>query len=306
MRIDGVFEGGGVKGIAFVGAVCYLEERGYKFQRVAGTSAGSIISALLAAGYSGEELRKILMKTNFSKFKQKNILNTIPLAGNILNLIINKGMYSNNRIESWISELLEKKGITKFKHVYKNGEFKLKIIVADVTKKELLILPDDLSKYGIDPMEFEIAKAVTMSASIPFYFYPVIMKYKKTFSYIVDGALLSAFPIWIFDVDGLPRWPTFGFELVSNKELRPIRRRRGFVPYAMDVITTPIEKNEKIYVKDKNSVRIIKIPTFNISSTNFNLSRKESLLLYNSGYNSAKEFLDKWNFLKYIKKYRIK
>lgn len=304
MRIDGVFEGGGVKGIAFVGAICYLEEHGYKFERVAGTSAGSIISALLAAGYTGEELRKIMMMTNFSKFKQKNILNTIPLLGNILNLVVNKGMYNNSRIESWISDLLKKKGKTKFKHVYRNGEFKLKIIVSDVTKKELIILPDDLSKFGIDPMEFEIAKAVTMSASIPFYFYPYVLKYQNKFSYIVDGGLLSDFPIWIFDVEGIPRWPTFGFELVSNKELRP-NRRKGFIPYAMDVITTPIEKNENIYVKDKNSVRVIKIPVFNISATDFNLSRKESLLLFNSGYNSANEFLQKWDFIKYIKKYRM-
>lgn len=48
MKIDGVFEGGGVRGIAHVGAICALNERGYSFERVAGTSAGAIIAALLA------------------------------------------------------------------------------------------------------------------------------------------------------------------------------------------------------------------------------------------------------------------
>ncbi len=52
MKIDGVFEGGGVRGIAHVGAICALAEKGYEWERVAGTSAGSIIAALLAAGYS--------------------------------------------------------------------------------------------------------------------------------------------------------------------------------------------------------------------------------------------------------------
>ena len=46
MKIDGVFEGGGVRGIAHVGAICALAEKGYEWERVAGTSAGSIIALL--------------------------------------------------------------------------------------------------------------------------------------------------------------------------------------------------------------------------------------------------------------------
>jgi predicted acylesterase/phospholipase RssA len=49
-KADLVLEGGGVKGIALVGAVAVLEEHGYEFNRIAGTSAGSIVGALLAAG----------------------------------------------------------------------------------------------------------------------------------------------------------------------------------------------------------------------------------------------------------------
>ena len=49
MFADLVLEGGGVKGIALVGAISVLEERGYQFRRVAGTSAGAIVGALVAA-----------------------------------------------------------------------------------------------------------------------------------------------------------------------------------------------------------------------------------------------------------------
>ncbi|PJI08961.1 MULTISPECIES: patatin-like phospholipase family protein [Clostridium] len=63
-----------------------------------------------------------------------------------------------------------------------------------------MILPDDLRKYNIDPMEFSIAKAVRMSCSIPLYFTPYILKNTSPYSFIVDGGLLSNFPIWIFDV----------------------------------------------------------------------------------------------------------
>src|SRR3712207_8748571 len=49
-KCDLVLEGGGVKGIALVGALSVLEEAGYRVQRVAGTSAGAIVGSLVAAG----------------------------------------------------------------------------------------------------------------------------------------------------------------------------------------------------------------------------------------------------------------
>ena len=55
-----------------------------------------------------------------------------------------------------------------------NNESPLKVLASDITNKKLIILPDDLPNYEIDPMEFEISKAVVMSMSIPFYFFPFI------------------------------------------------------------------------------------------------------------------------------------
>ncbi|MDO7206006.1 patatin-like phospholipase family protein [Paraclostridium bifermentans] len=72
-------------------------------------------------------------------------------------------------------------------------------MLQSVTRKKLLVLPDDLVDYGLDPMEFEISKAVRMSVSIPLYFYPVELKYDNKSCFVVDGGLLSNFPIWIFD-----------------------------------------------------------------------------------------------------------
>ena len=49
---DLILEGGGVKGIALVGSYTALSEAGYDFHRIAGTSAGAIVGALIAAGMS--------------------------------------------------------------------------------------------------------------------------------------------------------------------------------------------------------------------------------------------------------------
>ena len=55
----GIFQAGGIKGIAHIGAVTALEERGFKCVKAAGTSVGAVIACLLIAGYSGKELKDI-------------------------------------------------------------------------------------------------------------------------------------------------------------------------------------------------------------------------------------------------------
>jgi len=49
-KIHAVFEGGGVKGTGLVGAVDVTLQQGYEFANVAGTSAGAIVAAFVAAG----------------------------------------------------------------------------------------------------------------------------------------------------------------------------------------------------------------------------------------------------------------
>jgi NTE family protein len=302
LNIDGVFEGGGIKGIAFVGAVCCLEEKGYKFSRLAGTSAGAIIASLLAVGYTGEELKTIMLNLDYSKLIDKRGLNRIPVLGNEIALIKHKGIYEGNYIESWLASLFEQKKKTKFKDIMNNGRSNLKIIASDITKKEILILPDDLIRYDINPMEFEIWKAVRMSISIPLFFRPIKFQHNKSESFIVDGGLLSNFPVWIFDVSGIPRWPTFGFNLVNIK--KSTKKEINFINYISDLIDTIINRNEDVYVRDKDSVRIINIPALGVGATQFNISKEMSTKLFQSGYESTKTFINTWDFEEYIKKYR--
>src|ERR1700722_2472503 len=64
-----VLEGGGVKGIGLVGAISVLEEHGYTFARVAGTSAGAIVGALVAAGFTSPELHQLMGTLDYTKFR---------------------------------------------------------------------------------------------------------------------------------------------------------------------------------------------------------------------------------------------
>lgn len=303
MKVDAIFEGGGVRGIAFAGAVSCLEDRGYEFQRLAGTSAGAVMAALLAAGYTAKEL-SAFADTDFSRFLDRDLIQSIPLLGKPLGLLLEKGLYQGDYIEEWMHGLLMKKGRTKFKDVMPEGESRLKIIASDVTKKKIVILPDDLPEYGFDPMEFEIAKAVRMSASLPLFFCPVIIGYDRCESCIVDGGVLSNFPVWIFDVDGAPRWPTFGFKVVDFSERSCSAGKTDLLSYAFDILGAMIDVDQSVFMRDKDSVRTVSIPTRGVEATDFNLSPMDAFRLFQSGYESCQRFLKHWDFQGYISKYR--
>lgn len=304
MKTDAIFEGGGIRGLAFVGAICCFEEWGYTFENVAGTSAGAIIAALLSVGYTGNELKDIIFDTDFNKFRDKEKLQRIPIIGKILGLIFKNGFYSGNYFENWVNELLKAKGKTKFQDITVKGKCKLKTIASDISNKNIIILPDDIKKYEIDFNNFNISTAVRMSMSIPFYFKPVILNSNKEKNYIVDGGILSNFPIWIFDSDNIPRWPTFGFKLSGGILNCNKKGNISIISYITRLINNIIDKNHEAYLRSKDAVRTCYIPINYVEVTEFNISKEKCLELFNSGFSSAEKFLDNWNFQEYIKKYR--
>lgn len=60
--LDLVFQGGGAKGLAHIGAIRELEQQGRPYRRVVGTSAGSIVTVLLAAGFSADSMQTAITK----------------------------------------------------------------------------------------------------------------------------------------------------------------------------------------------------------------------------------------------------
>jgi len=292
LKADAVFEGGGARGIAFVGAIQAMEEEKVEWQRIAGTSAGAVIAALLASGYKSYEIRQHLSELDFSKLRGRTIMNRIPVFGSLLELMFNLGIYKNDYLETWLDLLLSEKGIKTFADL---PDGKLKIIASDVSNGQMLILPDDLDRYGMSPSDLNVSTAVMMSASIPFFFRPVIWKSKdRNKSYILDGGLLSNFPIWIFDTDN-PRFPTFGFRFVKDKV-----NIDAVIPTPLhlfkNIFKTMLQAHDLRHLNEETNERTIKISSGNINTTDFELNEVEINFLYKSGYTSTKNFLSKWDF----------
>lgn len=292
MKINVVFEGGGVKGIGLVGAVACLEDRGYTFNMLAGSSAGSIVAALLAGGYRARELKEIMLNLDYRRFKDKDKLQSIPLLGKPISFFIEKGIYTGEYMEKWIDELLVKKGKKKFKDVEISGASRLKVIASDITRKKMLILPEDLKDYEINQDEFSIASAVRMSTAIPFYFKPVKLQNQSGVSYIIDGGILSLYPIWIFDEGENTKIPTFGLKLIEPSRHTMELSKRDVISYGLDIIGTMMEKDDEKYIRKRDFIRTVPIPTVGVKTTDFDITREKSLELYESGYKSAEKFLE--------------
>jgi NTE family protein len=301
MKINAVFEGGGVKGIAIVGAVHAVEQFGFQFNEVAGTSSGSIIASLLAAGYTSDQLKQIIISTPFQQF----IKSSTQWLGPSLRLLFKKGLYSGDPLENWIYELLAKKGIYTFADLPPQ---KLRIIASDISGGRIVVLPDDLPLYNLDPAHFLVSRAVRMSASIPYFFEPVrIRRTKAPPIYIVDGGVLSNFPLWIFDQEYLDAdresrtiVPAIGFQLVGKLEKVP-RTIIGPVTMFYALFATMLEAHDERYIEDHNRYRTIKIPTLGVRATQFELSDEASMRLFESGYAAGRKFIDQWSVAVYQK-----
>ncbi len=292
--MDGVFSGGGVKALAFVGALKELEDQGYSFSRVAGTSAGAILASLTAAGYSATEIKQRLEKLSFDN------LVDVPLSDRVfpflkwLLLYYRLGLYKGNQLEIVLEQWLDEKGVRTFADLPPGS---LKVICSDLTLGRIVVLPDDLKKvYGIDPATFSVAKAVRMSSSLPYFFIPVKIHGKRGKSVIVDGGVLSNFPIWIWEKrDGCRKRPIIGMKLSDEPDKLPEQKIRNAIQMFHALFKTMQQAHDSRYISKTLSKDIIFIPVSEVETTDFNISEKEKEALMNLGHHHAKEFLKRWS-----------
>jgi NTE family protein len=300
MNCDLVLEGGGTKLPGLVGAYRVLRDQDFTPINIAGTSAGSIVGALIAAGYTPEEMRELLYDMSFSEFLdgarwpwQKG-----------WNFFKHWGIYKGDHFEEYIRSLLSNRGIVTFGDLLTDRKqdlsdpryrWKLKVVVSDVTNKKLAIFPNDAKIYGADPDKMDVASTIRMSMAIPFFFRPV--KWQDTL--FVDGGMLSNFPIWLFDSDGEPEWPTFGL-LLREQDYGQSQEYTRLGSYIKGLINTMLQAHDRKNIRPEDHFhRTIMIPTGKIGTTDFDMSVYDKQVLYHNGRNTANEFFDSWDWESY-------
>lgn len=322
-----VFEGGGVKGIAYVGAMEVLKTRGVleNIRRVGGTSAGAINAVLFSLGYSNKSQLRILKELKFKNFLDDNF----GVIRDTSRLINKFGWYKGDFFHKWVSNLI------KAKLGDPNATFR------DLHEKtdlpDLYIYGTNLSTHFGEVFSFEntpndrIADAVRISMSIPLFFASVRNPRGDVY---VDGGMLANYPIKLFDrlkyIDEadqpkmarktkyyqqenkkfLKRHPksspyvynrqTLGFRLDSKKEIGVFRdgkepahtRIDDFFDYAIALITTIMESQSNQHLHNDDWKRTVYIDTLGVSAIDFDITSKKKNALLESGRKGTTEYFE--------------
>ena len=317
-KADLVLEGGGVKGIGLVGAVMALDDAGYRFPRIAGTSAGAITAALIAASQAAGKplsaLQGYVDSVDYPKFQEESwIREKLGVVGDVGELLLHMGLHSGDYLVEWLGGILKDIGITTFAQLHLDDpgsslpparRSSLIVHTADITRGKLVRLPWEYGAYGLDPDEQRIVDAVRASMSIPFFFEPVKVACKAaTFEGVdyqagtatwVDGGLLSNFPVEVFDrSDGQPaRWPTIGIKLSA----RDVVYAAGMasddtVDVALACLKTALNNANRYYLTPEKAGRTIFVDSTGISATDFDITAPQRAQLFGNGQTAAQQWL---------------
>ena len=187
----------------------FLEQRGYKIYKTAGTSVGALFVTLVIAGYTSQELKELIDNFDINlllKYESEN-----KGIKKITEIFKKKGLFSIQTFENYLADILARKNIRTFQDVKVGDDYLLKVVVTEMKTAKTVIIPNDLWKYNIDPDTFSVAKAVVMSCNVPLFYQPYkIGKYS-----FVDGGISANYPLWLFNNE--PH-PTYGFRLSRLKQ----------------------------------------------------------------------------------------
>jgi NTE family protein len=309
-----VFEGAGVRGIAYAGAIKELEQKGLlkNVKRVGGTSAGAISALMLTLGYNAEEFTALINSTSFKKFNDGKFL----IFGGINRLNKYYGWYRGRQFENWISDLIESKtgnANIDFLGLHQRGLKDLYITGTCLNKQELIVF-----SYENYP-HMKVKDAVRISMSIPFYFEAVFIdssgkvvnqpKNKKGLDVMADGGFVANFPIRLFDSSrylALAEPNTFktnpatiGFRIDSHEQIKRDADSKSLAPmpvsnlkeYTAAFYTIIIENLNRQTLGEEDWKRTISISDGAIGPRIRKLSAQEVKILVENGRSATKKFL---------------
>lgn len=324
-----VFEGGGVKGIAYVGALEVLDKEGIlkNIKRVAGTSAGAMVAVLVGLNYTATEISEILWKLNFQNFLD----DTFGYVRDIDRLINEYGWYKGDFFRELMAGYIKDKT--------GNGEITFKELAKAKKYRDIYLIGADLSTgfskvfcYDTTP-DVKVADAARISMSIPLFF-RAVQNINNDGHVYVDGGLLDNYPIKVFDrasfitkesnireteyydktnkslskrVDQLDKFvynkETLGFRLDSKEEINkflhpdmemPIKNDiKTLFTYTKALVTTLIDFQNNVHLHSDDWQRTVYIDSLGVGSIDFKISDSKKKDLVKSGFDHTKKYL-KW------------
>lgn len=329
-----VFEGGGVKGIAYVGALEVLDKEGIlqNIERVAGTSAGAMVAVLIGLGYTADELRDILWSINFKNFLDSSW----GIVRDTKRLLNDYGWYKGDYFRNLMADYIKEKtgdGETTFKQLEtmrkKGKPFRdIHLIGADLSTGFSKVFCAKHTPH------VKIADAARISMSIPLFFAAVKGVNGDNHIY-VDGGLLDNYAIKIFDQSVLVQdknnirrteyyekinqkkmqtksnktleyvynKETLGFRLDDKEDINlflkqddaPAKEIKTFFSYTKALVGALIDFQKNVHLHSDDWQRTVYIDTLGISPIDFSVSDTKKRSLVESGTRYTEAYLEWYN-----------
>lgn len=307
-----VFEGAGIRGLAYTGVIMELEDRGIisGIEKIGGTSAGAITALALSLGYTSEEIYDFISGTDFQQFNDGKYW----FLGGFARMAKYYGWYRGEEVDKWLGLMLEAKtgkaDIT-FKEMHDAGYKDIYITGTCLNRQKLIIFSAE-TYPGM-----QVKEAARISMSIPLYYEAVFIDEngkvyeehddKEGLYVMVDGGILGNFPIEIFDSykidsDGMririPNMNTLGIRIDSEEQIKNDQQIKGLAPYEINDLANFVEAFYVLTLETINRrslvpedwQRTISVSSVGIGPRIKRLSVGQKDRLVNSGSLAAREF----------------
>ena len=318
-----VFEGGGVKGIAYSGALQVCEQQNLMpdIKRVAGTSAGAISAALVALGGSSQDVAEIVGGTKFREFMD----DSFGVIRDMNRLIHDYGWDKGDAFSAWMQKqvysLCQDSEITF-------AELAQKAAGADHKFKELFVVGTNLSMqmpavYSADTTpDFPVWEAVRISMSIPLFF--AAIKHAPGSQIYVDGGVTWNYPLDLFDdkkylvnqtagvtpdydsvydSNHIYNKETLGFRVDTADEIKaekdswrlPPVEINDFFDYAKALVGYMGDMANKLHLHKNDWHRTVILDAAGVKATQFDLSDDTVKMLVQNGVQGAANYFQWFN-----------
>jgi NTE family protein len=304
-----ILEGGGPAGVAHIGGLKILKEKGIldQIDHFVGSSAGAIVASTLACKADLNYISDLLFKTDFKTFMD----DSWGVFRDVARFIKSYGWFKGDQVEIWMGRILKditgNPNITFVQAFEKYGTF-LEVTVTDLNLGTTVYINHKTFPH------MKIKTAVRRSAMIPLFFkadtenMPTeIFENNKLITkdilhYFVDGGLLNNYPIQ--RLDGLiPKEQVIGMKLVSSKELDEMKvdlpngdyGPKNIIEYLTTIYVILRNQALKVHINEYDWNRTLHIDVGTISATDFNLSDVDKHFLIDQGTSAANKFLNNWH-----------
>ena len=275
--------GGGAKGFAHIGVLKVLDSLGVKVDYISGTSMGAIVGGLYASGYTGKEIEKVVMETDFYTIiaNEKNRKETTffdkSVDKYILNIPVKDGKF--NVLPKAIST--GQKNIYLLKELFKNVS-----AINDFSKLPIpfMCIATNLESGKIEIFEQgDLVSSIMASSAFPSLMDPV----KINDSLYIDGAMTINYPSKPLKDKGI--------DIVIGVDLSQGLANRDNLQSAIDILNQVIDFGIQKETKNQYQYTDVNIHPDLTGMTATSYDAKRAIL--DSGYVEAKKYVETLSLL---------